>query len=80
MRPGLSVCCPQLSAPGVTWAGGGLRCRTRAAGGRGVFVLLDKVWVQLWHPLLVQLWHPLPPYYIVTNVTAARIDWRVDTP
>ena len=30
----------------------------RAMGGRGVFILLDKVWVQLLHPCLVQLLHP----------------------
>lgn len=81
MGPGWLLPGPQVSAAGATDAGAGARPPgTRATGGRGVFILLDKVCVQLWHPRLVQLWHPHPPHYIVTNITAMRVDWRVDTP
>ena len=73
-----------LSTGAASGAGG---CRAwvtpsgaQAVGGRGVFILLDKVCVQFLHPPLTQFLHPFPPPYIVTDVTAARVDWRVDTP
>nr|DAS81539.1 MAG TPA: hypothetical protein [Caudoviricetes sp.] len=49
-------------------------------GGRGVFILLDKVcrnFVPGWVRHVVP---PRPPHYIVTDVTATWVDWRVDTP